>query len=333
MFTKHAGGPRQGHPPDKKGLALSINFPTQELSIYQESPWLWFTLPELGFPLLMVQSRRPLQPKIEEYMRRYVSNDQDWEEVDDEDCWGINYTEPIAQIKAKIETILHTCGEEQPEEEQDEVTKLIPVRERFSLPHASRDPRILKDMNLENEDIFEIIRNPQEKGVVRIFEKPEFWDSTIGLTQAMTTQVIATIQLPSGPLSMDGAQWHLLKHSLTNTSQNSLGSCLQNEITRQFELDKDKKHRSFSWKLLRILKRVFHATKYQGDTAITISPFFKDAGREKERIWGEDTETPQPMVINWPGLNDKEKADLIPTLSTTDDWILLTHPLGTRNKS
>jgi len=43
-------------------------------------------------------------------MRRYVSNDQDWEEVDDEDCWGINYTEPTAQIKAKIETILHTLG-------------------------------------------------------------------------------------------------------------------------------------------------------------------------------------------------------------------------------
>ena len=106
---------------------------------------------------------------------------------------------------AKIETILHKWGKEQPEEEQDEVTKLIPER-KFSVPHASRDPRILQDMNLENEDIFEIIRNPPEKGVVRIFEKPEFWDSTIGLTQAMTTRGIATIQLPSGPLSMDGAQ-------------------------------------------------------------------------------------------------------------------------------
>ena len=52
------------------------------------------------------------------------------------------------------------CGEEQPEKAQDEVTKLNPERERFSVPHASRDPRILKDMNLENEDIFEIIRNP-----------------------------------------------------------------------------------------------------------------------------------------------------------------------------
>jgi len=195
-----------GRHPELPHLALPTNFPTQEPSIYQEPPWLWFTLPELGFPLLMDQYRRPLHLEIEEYMRRYVSNGQDCEEVDNEDCWRINYTEPTAQMKAKIETILYTWGEEQPEEEQDEVTKLIPERERFSVPHASRDPRTLKDMNLENEDIFEIIRNPLDKGAVQILEKPEFWDSTIGLTQAMTTQGIATIQLPSGLLSMDGAQ-------------------------------------------------------------------------------------------------------------------------------
>jgi len=132
---------------------------------------------------------------------------------------------------------------------------------------------------------------------------------------------------------MDGAQWHLLKHTLTNASPNSLGSSLQNELTRQFMLDKHKKHRSFSWKLQWTLKRVFHATKYQGDTAITIPPFFKDAGRGTERIWGGKTATPQPTVINWQGLNDKEKAELIPTLSTTDNWILLTHPQGASNKS
>jgi len=73
-------------PQTKKGLALSTNSPTQEQLISQEPPWLWFTLPELGFPLLTDQYCRPLHPQIEEYMRRYVSNDQDWEEVDDEDC-------------------------------------------------------------------------------------------------------------------------------------------------------------------------------------------------------------------------------------------------------
>jgi len=247
----------------------------------------------------------------------------------------VNYTEPTSLIKEKpeIATILHTWGGEQPEEVQNEIKKLNPERERFLVPHASRDPGILKDRNLENEDIFEIIRNPPEVGAVQNFEKPEFWDLTTGLIEAVTTQGIATIPLPSGPLSMDGAQWHLLKHTLTNAEPSALGASLQNELTRQLKLDKEKKHRSFSWKLLRTVKIVFKATKYQRDTALIILPFFKNAGRGKERIWGEETATPQPTVINWPGLNDKEKAELIPTLLTTDNWILLTHPQGASNKT
>jgi len=102
--------------------------------------------------------------------------------------------EPTAQIRENIETILHIWGEEQPEKEQDEITKLNPERGRFSVPQASRDPKILKDMTLENEDIFELIKNTPEVGAVRIFEKPEFWDTTIGLTHAVTTQGIDTIQ-------------------------------------------------------------------------------------------------------------------------------------------
>jgi len=99
-------------------------------------------------------------------MRRYVSNNQDWEQVDDEDCWGVNYTESTAQIRGKIENILDIWGEEQPEKEQDEITKLTPKREMFLVPHAARDPKILKDRNLENEDIFELIKNPPEVGAV-----------------------------------------------------------------------------------------------------------------------------------------------------------------------
>ena len=91
----------------------------------------------------MDEYRRPIHPEIEEYMRRHVSDDQDWEQVDDEDCWGFDYTEPTAQIRKKIETILHIWGEEQPETEQAERIKLSPERERFSLSHAARDPQIL----------------------------------------------------------------------------------------------------------------------------------------------------------------------------------------------
>jgi len=176
---------------------------------------------------------RPIHTEIEKYMRRYVTNDQDWEKVDDEDCFGVNYTEPTTQIKEKIESILHTWGGERPGEEQDDMRKRNPERERFSVPRASRDPAIPKDRNLENEDIFEMIRNPPEVGAVQIFEKPESWDSTAGPTQAVTTQGIATIRLPSGPLSMDGAQWHLLKHTLTNSEPNTFEASIQNELTLQ----------------------------------------------------------------------------------------------------
>jgi len=82
-----------------------------------------------------------------------------------------------------------------------------------------------------------------------------------------------------------------------------------------------------------MVKNIFHATQYQGDTALTIPPFFQNARRGAERTWGEVAASPQPMVINWPGLTDMEKTELLHTLSTTNNWILLTHPLGAKNKS
>jgi len=118
-----------------------------------------------------------------------------------------------------------------------------------------------------------------------------------------------------------------------NSDTSALGTNLQNELTRQLRLDKDKKHRSFAWKLLRTVKEVYQATKYQGKTALTVPPFFKNVGRGNERIWGEEMSTPQPTVINWSGLDDKEKLDLIPTLAATDNWILPTQPIGASNKT
>ena len=156
-------------------------------------------------------------------------------------------------------------------------------------------------------------------GAVVIFEKSEYWDTTAGLIKAVTTQGIATIHLPSEPLSLDGAQWHLLKHTLVNSEPSALGANIQNGLTRQLRLDKHKKHRSFAWKILRTVKEVFQATKYQGDTALTVPPFFKNAGRDNERNWGEEIATPQPTVMNWSVLDEKEKLDLIPSHAATDN--------------
>ena len=166
-------------------------------------------------------------------------------------------------------------GGKHPAEQQAERQQQKLERERFSVPHASRDPETLVDRNLENEDIFEIIKNPPEVDVVKKIEKPGFWDTTTGLTKAVTTQGIATIQLPSGALSLEGAQWHLLKHTLDDSVSSPLGPNIQHELKRQFSLDKDRKHRLYGCKILRTVKEVFQATKYQGDTALTIPPFFK----------------------------------------------------------
>ena len=52
----------------KGGMLLPLICTAQELMMEQEPPWLWFTLPELGFPMLMDAYRRPIHPEIEEYM-------------------------------------------------------------------------------------------------------------------------------------------------------------------------------------------------------------------------------------------------------------------------
>ena len=139
------------------------------------------------------------------------------------------------------------------------------------------------DRNLGFEDIFNIIRNSPEMGVVRIFEKTEFWDTTKGLIKAVTAQGIATIQIASGPLRLDGAL-AMAPNTLDDSDTSPLGLNIQHKLKQQLRLDKDRKHRSYAWTVLRATKEVFQATKYQGDMALTIPPFFKNAGRGNERI-------------------------------------------------
>jgi len=48
------------------------------MRVLRPLPWypsLLFTLPELGFQMLMDEYRRPIHPEIEEYMQRYVTDE------------------------------------------------------------------------------------------------------------------------------------------------------------------------------------------------------------------------------------------------------------------
>jgi len=88
-------------------MALPLACTERQLIMVQEPSWVWFTLPELGFLMITNEYRRPIHQEVEKYMRRYVTDEQSWEKVDDEDCWGMNYTGPTTEIKEKIESILH----------------------------------------------------------------------------------------------------------------------------------------------------------------------------------------------------------------------------------
>ena len=55
---------------------------------------------------------------------------------------GVDYMEPTPQIREKMTAILHAWGEEQPEIAQAVKIKPSPERERFSVPHAVRDPLV-----------------------------------------------------------------------------------------------------------------------------------------------------------------------------------------------
>ena len=37
-----------------------------------------------------------------------------------------------------------------------------------------------------------------------------------------------------------------------------------------------------------------------------------------------------PVIINWNALDPTEQAEITPTLGTSNNWIIFTHPLGAR---
>ena len=94
-------------PQKRTGISLPLDWTEQEAAVAQEPPWLCFTLPKLGSPIITDENKRPMHPEVKNFMRRYVTDEQDWETVDYE---GMNYNGPSVQIKGKIDSLLHKWG-------------------------------------------------------------------------------------------------------------------------------------------------------------------------------------------------------------------------------
>jgi len=109
-----------------------------------------------------------LSPKIQNFVSISIANAFPWVlNIDSVDlmtilyslgvlCYGVLYHATTEKLRNNLMTaILHTWGEKPPETDQAVVVaiKSSPERERFSVPHAARDPQVLQDRNLDNEDI------------------------------------------------------------------------------------------------------------------------------------------------------------------------------------
>ena len=81
---------------------------------------------------------------------------------------------------------------------------------------------------------------------------------------------------------------------------------------------------------MRQTKKIYGATRYQGDTALTPPPFFDQAHRGNERIWGQEEDG--PLVINWRGLHAAQQLQLVPTLKDKTNWIILSDLTGPKDK-
>ena len=141
-----------------------------------------------------------------------------------------------------------------------------------------------------------------------------FW----GLT-AITFQEETTLITQAGPFKMEGARWHLL--SKIFSSPVDIKPDLYKERLLQDTMDKDPNCRSFAWKVLLQAKLEVGATTYIGNTALSAPPFFDNVVRGNSITWG--LETSGPRVINWTGLSCEDQAIILPTLQSTNNWIVL----------
>jgi len=143
----------------------------------QEFPWLWFTLPELGFPMIIDECHRPLHAEAEDFLRRSIAEEQDWDAVDGDECWGSEYISPSIDMVHQIKALLLTWGGKNPPEREAIMERVLPKWERFSVPHTSRDPEMLPDINLTGDNISNLLKKNPAMGAVCIFKKSESWDT------------------------------------------------------------------------------------------------------------------------------------------------------------
>jgi len=194
------------------------------------------------------------------FFRDYLSRD------DDDDEMGHLYT-GLGDTKVLACTMLEDFETEPAVYDNDQsetASNCHPRRnrERFSTPHAARDPNKIQEVELENEDLQGMIRQPLKVGAIRFHHEPESSNTSHADVTATTFQ---------GTTS----RWHLFTKVFSNPE--SFKFDLHSEILLQEHLDENLKYRSFSWQGLCKASEFFGSKTYFGETGLTTPPFFSNS--------------------------------------------------------
>jgi hypothetical protein len=92
-------------------------------------------------------------------------------------------------------------------------------------------------------------------------------------------------------------------------SNSGLGTLIRAEVEHQEQLEV-RGYQSPTWRLLRDLQSLLSAVQIQGESTVTVSPFFSSAGRGTTRFWGKEQ---GPTVFLWEGLGEegREECELV----------------------
>jgi len=184
-------------------------------------------------------------------------------------------------------------------------------RERFSTPNTARDPSKIDEIELENKDLREMIRQPMEVGAVWFHYEPESTVTPHAGVTATTFQGTTSVITARGQYQLEGTRWHLLTKVFSNMA--SYKADLQSEIFIQEVFDNNPKHRSYSWQVLRRAINIFGAKTYIRETSLTTPHFFlcsqrgqgnvrcarrnsHDCGLERAGLIGTGRHHPNPAI-------------------------------------
>jgi len=287
---------------------------------------LWFTAPELGHPLIDDNHDRPLHPLVGPFLREYLSRHKDMNDDDDE--MGHLYT-GLGDTRVLARTMLEDWETEPAvydDDQSETACKCHPRRnrERFLTPHTARDPNKIQEVELESEDLQGMIRQPPKVGAIRFHHEPESSNTSHADVTATKFQGTTSVLTSRGPYQPEGTRWHFLTKVFSNPE--SFKFDFHSDILLQERLDENPKYRSFSWQVLRKAFEFFGAKTYIGETGLTTPPFFSNARRGTKIMWGVLDDS--PLITNWNGLDPTEQAEITPTLETSNNWNIFTHPLG-----